>query len=84
MHAVRISGLKLGRVEELPTREILLLAKIIGSSNTEAMSDNVVKFKRPQQPKPPRQTPPWLRKVVTLAAVVAAFAAAYAYFYFIG
>lgn len=44
------------------------------------MSDNVIKFQRPKQPKPPRQTPPWLKRVLTIIIVIAAFAAVYAYF----
>lgn len=44
------------------------------------MNDNVIKFRRPKQPKPPRQTPPWLKRVVTILVVIAAFAAVYAYF----
>lgn len=45
-----------------------------------AMSDNVIKFQRPVKPKPPRQTPPWLRKVIVIAVIVLCFAAAYGYF----
>ncbi len=44
------------------------------------MSDNIIKFQRPKQPKPPRQTPPWLKRVLTILAVIAVFCAAYAYF----
>lgn len=44
------------------------------------MSDNVIKFQRPKQPKPPRQTPPWLKRVITILVVIAAFAAIYAYY----
>lgn len=44
------------------------------------MSDNVIKFQRPKQPKPPRQTPAWLKKVLTIVAVIVAFAGVYAYF----
>ncbi|MNR84478.1 hypothetical protein D3C71_780710 [compost metagenome] len=44
------------------------------------MSDNVIKFQRPKQPKPPRQTPPWLKRFITILVVIAAFAAIYAYY----
>ncbi|MGZ9720429.1 hypothetical protein [Rhizobium miluonense] len=44
------------------------------------MSDNVVKFERRPKPKPPRQTPPWLKRLLTIVAVVAFFIAAFAYF----
>ncbi len=44
------------------------------------MNDNVLKFQRPKQPKPPRQTPPWLKRVLTILAVIAFFGAVYAYF----
>lgn len=44
------------------------------------MNDNVLKFQRPKQPKPPRQTPPWLKRVLTILAVIALFCAVYAYF----
>lgn len=48
------------------------------------MSDNVIKFQRPKQPKPPRQTPPWLRRLLIWLAVVVAIAAVYGYFYVTG
>jgi len=44
------------------------------------MSDNVIKFKRPQKPKPPRQTPPWVKKLLVVLGIAAFFVAAYAYF----
>ncbi|MBW6421511.1 hypothetical protein KX729_08665 [Rhizobium sp. XQZ8] len=44
------------------------------------MSDNVIKFQRPQKPKPPRQTPPWLKKLLVALGIVAFFLAAYVYF----
>jgi hypothetical protein len=44
------------------------------------MSDNIIKFQRPKQPKPPRQTPPWLRRALTWLAVAVFFGAVYAYF----
>jgi hypothetical protein len=44
------------------------------------MSDNVIKFQRPQKPKPPRQVPPWAKKLLVALGIVAFFAAAYAYF----
>ena len=44
------------------------------------MDDNVIKFKKPEPVKPPRQTPPWLRKYGVAIALVLGFAAAYVYF----
>ncbi|MDE1157253.1 MAG: hypothetical protein PW791_03035 [Neorhizobium sp.] len=44
------------------------------------MSDNVIKFQRPKKPKPPRQVPPWLRKLIVIGVIVLAFVAAYGYF----
>jgi hypothetical protein len=44
------------------------------------MPDNVIKFKRPPQPKPPRQTPPWLKRLLPLIAIAAFLAVAFAYF----
>jgi len=44
------------------------------------MSDNIVKFERRPKPKPPRQTPPWLKRLLVAAAIVAFFLAAFAYF----
>mgnify|MGYP004537611699 CR=1 FL=1 len=45
------------------------------------MNDNVIKFQRPKQPKPPRQTPPWMRRLLTWLAVIVAVGAIYAYFH---
>lgn len=44
------------------------------------MSDNVIKFQPRPKPQPPRQTPPWAKRLLAVLAVVAFFAAAYAYF----
>lgn len=44
------------------------------------MSDNVVKFERRQKPKPPRQTPPWLKRLLAVVAVIAFLLAAFTYF----
>ncbi|MBB3400176.1 MULTISPECIES: hypothetical protein [Rhizobium] len=44
------------------------------------MSDNVIKFERRPKPKPPRQTPPWLKRLLAILAVIAFFVAAFAYF----
>ncbi|MDO1583684.1 hypothetical protein [Rhizobium oryzicola] len=41
---------------------------------------NVIKFERPKPVKPPRQTPPWLRKAAIVAAIIAAFVLAWFYF----
>jgi hypothetical protein len=48
--------------------------------NLGPMSDNVIKFQRPKKPKPPRQVPPWLRKLIVAGVIILAFAAAYGYF----
>jgi hypothetical protein len=48
------------------------------------MSDNIIQFQRPKKPKPPRQVPPWLRRVLVIAAVVAALALVWVYFYLTG
>jgi hypothetical protein len=48
------------------------------------MSDNVIKFQRPQKPKPPRQVPPWLKKLLVVLGIVAFFVAAYIYFLLTG
>lgn len=45
-----------------------------------AMDDNVIKFKRPEPVKPPRRTPPWLRRYGVAIVLVLGFAATYAYF----
>lgn len=44
--------------------------------------NNVIKFQKPKQVKPPRQTPPWLRKALTSGVIILGFAAAWAYFQF--
>lgn len=44
------------------------------------MSDNVIKFQRPPQPKPPRQTPPWQKRVLVILGIAAFFVAAFLYF----
>jgi hypothetical protein len=56
------------------------LAFTKGSARNSVMSDNVIKFQRPKQPKPPRQTPAWLKRVLTVVVVIAGFAAVYIYF----
>ena len=45
------------------------------------MSDNVIKFRKPTPPKAPR---PGLRKAVVIAAIIAFFVAAWAYFRYVG
>ncbi|WP_337267664.1 hypothetical protein [Oryzifoliimicrobium ureilyticus] len=44
------------------------------------MTDNVIKFQRRPQPKPPRQTPPWLKRLLIVLGIIAFFVAAYFYF----
>lgn len=44
------------------------------------MNDNIVKFRRPSQPKPPRQLPPRLRRLLTIVAVILVFIGIWAYF----
>ncbi len=48
------------------------------------MNDNVIKFRKKEVPKPPRQTPPGVRKALVILGVIAAFLAAFAYFYLTG
>lgn len=48
------------------------------------MSDNVIKFQKRKPVKPPRQTPPWLRKLLVIAIVVIVFFIAFGYFYITG
>ena len=48
------------------------------------MSDNIIKFQPRQQPKPPRQTPPWVKRLLTVLGIVAFFAAAFVYFWLTG
>ena len=45
---------------------------------------NIVEFKRPPEPKPPKQPRPGLKKLLTLAGVIAAFVAAWGYFSYFG
>jgi hypothetical protein len=59
------------------------LAKSVWSANTCQMNDNIIRFQRPKPPKsprPPRQTPAWLRKLLIVLAIVIAFAAVWGYF----
>ncbi len=44
------------------------------------MNDNVIKFKKREPVKPPRQTPMWLKRLLVLIGVIAAFALVYVYF----
>jgi hypothetical protein len=44
------------------------------------MTDNVLKFERRPKQKPPRQTPPWLKRLLVLVAIIVFFVAAFAYF----
>lgn len=44
------------------------------------MTDNIIKFERRPKPKPPRQTPPWLKRLLAIIVIIAFFAAAFAYF----
>jgi hypothetical protein len=55
-----------------------------GCSKYAGMSDNVIKFQRPPKPKPPRQTPPWLKRVLIVLGVAAFFIAAFVYFWLTG
>lgn len=45
---------------------------------------NVVKFKRPAKPKEPRKLTPALRRTLTAAAVIAALAVIWTWFYLTG
>jgi hypothetical protein len=47
---------------------------------TGEMNDNVIQFRKPKPQKTPKAPPPWLRKVLTVVAVIAVFVAAWAYF----
>jgi len=44
------------------------------------MNDNVIKFQKRKAVKPPRQTPPWLRRLMIISGVVIAIGLIYAYF----
>jgi hypothetical protein len=44
------------------------------------MNDNVIQFRKPKPQKTPRPPRPWFRKLLWVAAVIAAFVAAWAYF----
>jgi len=44
------------------------------------MSENVIKFQKRKTVKPPRQTPPWLRKLMIIGGVIVAVGVIYAYF----
>ena len=44
------------------------------------MSDNVIKFQPRPKPQPPRQTPPWAKRLLVVLAIAAFFIAAYVYF----
>lgn len=46
--------------------------------NSKTMSDNVIKFRKPKPP--PKAPNPALRKLLVIAVVIIAFAAAWAYF----
>lgn len=48
------------------------------------MSDNVIKFERPKKPVPPRQTPPWLKRLLVILAIALGLAAVWTYFYISG
>lgn len=48
------------------------------------MNENVIKFRKPEPPKQPRKPNPQLRKLVTVAAVIALFVGAWAYFQYLG
>ena len=48
------------------------------------MNDNVIKFKKPSKPKPPRQINPALRKLIVVLTILVLFAAAWGYFNFFG
>lgn len=44
------------------------------------MSDNVIKFSRPKPKKAPRQTPPWLHKLLVAIAIIVAIGLVYTYY----
>lgn len=48
------------------------------------MNDNVIKFRKKETPKPPRKTPPWMRKALIIGGAIAAFLIAFTYFYVTG
>jgi hypothetical protein len=51
----------------------------------DIMNDNVVKFRKPAPPKKPRQPlGPKSKKALTIAAIIAFFAAAWGYFTLFG
>ncbi|MCJ8506900.1 hypothetical protein MUU53_03120 [Rhizobium lemnae] len=45
---------------------------------------DVIKFNKPKPVKPPRQTPPTVKKALVIVGVMAAFILAWAYFQYIG
>ncbi len=45
------------------------------------MSDNIIKFRRPQ---PPKAQNPWRRKLLVIAIMLIVFGAAWSYFHFTG
>lgn len=44
------------------------------------MSDNVIQFRKPKPQKTPKAPRPLLRKLLTIAAIILAFAAVWAYY----
>lgn len=52
-------------------------------SHKEPFVSNVIEFKRPPKPKEPKKVPPLLKKMMVIAAIVAALVLAWAYFQFI-
>ncbi|MBB3945897.1 hypothetical protein GGQ73_001832 [Rhizobium skierniewicense] len=48
------------------------------------MNENVIKFRKPEPPKQPRKPNPQLRKLAIVIGVIAFFAAAWAYFQYLG
>ncbi|OHV80246.1 hypothetical protein LCM4573_24810 [Rhizobium sp. LCM 4573] len=46
----------------------------------QVVSDNIIKFQKPKPPEQSRQVPSWLKRLLVVLAIMAAFAAAYIYF----
>jgi hypothetical protein len=69
-------------IDDLRRRIVVakMVQRLLFAFKGRRMNDNVIKFKKREPVKPPRQTPIWVKRMLVILGVAAAFVLAYVYF----